>query len=48
MARRASVRMIDSTIVRAHQHAADAQRKRQTLKVVVLAALEVASRPRSI
>ena len=48
MARRASVQMIDSTIVRAHQHAADAQRKRQTLKVEVLAALEVASRPRSI
>ena len=43
-----SVQMIDSTIVRAHQHAADAQRKRQTLKVEVLAALEVASRPRSI
>jgi transposase len=42
-----SVQMIDSTIVRAHQHAAGAQKKRQVLKAKVLAALEVASRPRS-
>jgi transposase len=43
-----SVQMIDSTIVRAHQHAAGAQKKRQALKAKVLGALEVASRPRSI
>ena len=43
-----SVQMIDSTIVRAHQHAAGAQKKRQALKAKVLAALEVASRPRFI
>lgn len=40
-----SLQMIDSTIVRAHQHAAGAQKKRQALKVKVLGALEVASRP---
>ena len=43
-----SVQMIDSTIVRAHQHAAGAQKKRQALKAKVLAARAVASRPRSI
>ncbi len=43
-----SVQMIDSTIVRAHQHAAGAQKKRQALKAKVLGALAVASRPRSI
>jgi hypothetical protein len=42
-----SVQMIDSTIVRAHQHAAGAQKKR-TLRTKVLAARAVASRPRSI
>ena len=40
-----SLQMIDSTIVRAHQHAAGAQKKRMRTKV--LAALAVASRPRS-
>jgi transposase len=43
-----SLQMIDSTIVRAHQHAAGAQKKRQALKAKVLAARAVASRPRSI
>ena len=42
-----SVQMIDSTIVRAHQHAAGAQKKR-ALRTKVLAARAVASRPRSI
>ena len=41
-----SVQMIDSTIVRAHQHAAGALKK--GIRTKVLAALEVASRPRSI
>ena len=41
-----SLQMIDSTIVRAHQHAAGAQKKRQALRAKVLGALEVASRPR--
>jgi transposase len=39
------LQMIDSTIVRAHQHAAGA---RGALRVRVLGALEVARRPRSI
>ena len=42
-----SVQMIDSTIVRAHQHAAGAQKKR-AMKAKVLAVRAVASRPRSI
>jgi transposase len=42
-----SVQMIDSTIVRAHQHAAGAQKKR-AMRAKVLAARAVASRPRSI
>jgi transposase len=42
-----SLQMIDSTIVRAHQHAAGAQKK-QRLRTKVLAARAVASRPRSI
>lgn len=42
---RHSVQMIDSTIVRAHQHAAGAK---GGLKIKILAAREVASRPRSI
>ena len=42
-----SLQMIDSTIVRAHQHAAGAQKKR-ALRTKVLAARAVASRPRSI
>lgn len=42
----ASVQMIDSTIIRAHQHAAGALKKGITTKV--LAARAVASRPRSI
>ncbi len=42
-----SLQMIDSTIVRAHQHAAGAKKKR-ALRAKVLAAREVASRPRSI
>jgi transposase len=42
-----SVQMIDSTIVRAHQHAAGAQKK-QKLRTRLLAVLAVASRPRSI
>jgi transposase len=42
-----SLQMIDSTIVRAHQHAAGAQKKQQ-LRTKVLAARAVASRPRSI
>jgi transposase len=42
-----SVQMIDSTIVRAHQHAAGAQKKRE-LRTKLLAVLAVASRPRSI
>ena len=42
-----SVQMIDSTIVRAHQHAAGAQKKR-ALRAKVLAVRAVASRPRSI
>ena len=41
-----SLQMIDSTIVRAHQHAAGAQKKRMRTKV--LAARAAASRPRSI
>ena len=41
-----SVQMIDSTIVRAHQHAASP--KRRALRTTVLAARPVASRPRSI
>jgi transposase len=41
-----SVQMIDSTIVRAHQHAAGALKK--GIRTKVLAAREVASRPRSI
>ncbi len=45
---RDSLQMIDSTIVRAHQHAAGAQKKRQALGAKVLAARAVASRPRSI
>ena len=40
-----SLQMIDSTIVRAHQHAAGAQKKRMRIKV--LAARAAASRPRS-
>jgi transposase len=40
-----SVRMIDSTIIRAHQHAASALKRGNNTKV--LAALEVASLPRS-
>ena len=44
---RDSVQTIDSTIVRAHQPAAGAQKKR-ALRAKVLAAREVASRPRSI
>jgi len=43
---RDSVQMIDSTIIRAHQHAADALKK--GIRTRVLAALKVASRPRSI
>ena len=39
-----SVQMIDSTFIRAHQHAAGALKK----EIRVLAAREVASRPRSI
>jgi len=42
-----SLQMIDSTIVRAHQHSAGAQKKR-ALRTKVLAARAVASRPRSI
>lgn len=42
---RHSVQMIDSTIVRAHQHAAGAK---GGLKIKILAAREAASRPRSI
>lgn len=42
----AGVQMIDSTIVRAHQHAAGALKKGMRTKV--LGAREVASRPRSI
>jgi len=42
-----SLQMIDSTVVRAHQHAAGAQKK-QRLRTKVLAARAVASRPRSI
>jgi transposase len=42
-----SLQMIDSTIVRAHQHAAGAKKKR-ALRAKVLAVREVASRPRSI
>jgi len=41
-----SVQMIDSTIVRAHQHAAGAKKK--AIRTKVLAARAVASRPRSI
>jgi transposase len=41
-----SVQMIDSTIIRAHQHAAGALKK--GIRTRVLAALAVASRPRSI
>ncbi len=41
-----SVQMIDSTIIRAHQHAAGAQEK--GIRIRVLAAREVASRPRYI
>ena len=40
-----TVQMIDSTIVRAHQHAAGA--KKGVLRAKILAALVVASRPRS-
>jgi transposase len=43
-----SLQMIDSTIVRAHQHSAGAQKKRARLRTKVLAARAVASRPRSI
>lgn len=43
---RANVQMIDSTIIRAHQHAAGALKKGMRTKV--LAALAVASRPRYI
>lgn len=42
-----SVQMIDLTIVRAHQHAAGAQKKR-ALRAKALAAREVAFRPRFI
>lgn len=42
-----SLQMIDSTIVRAHQHAAGAKKKRE-LRAKVLAVRAVASRPRSI
>lgn len=42
---RHSVQMIDSTIIRAHQHAAGAK---GGLRTKILAAREVASRPRSI
>ena len=46
-----TVQMIDSTIVRAHQHAAGAKKgallHRQALRARVLAVLEVATRPRS-
>ena len=42
----ASVQMIDSTIIRAHQHAAGALKK--GIRTRVLAARVVASRPRSI
>jgi len=41
-----SFQMIDSTIIRAHQHAAGALKK--GIRTKVLAALAVASRPRSI
>ena len=41
----ASLQMIDSTIIRAHQHAAGAKRG---IKKKVLGALAVASRPKSI
>jgi transposase len=41
-----SVQMIDSTIIRAHQHAAGAKKKQ--IRTKVLAARAVASRPRSI
>lgn len=41
-----SVQMIDSTIIRAHQHAAGALKK--GIRTRVLAAREAASRPRSI
>ena len=41
-----SVQMIDSTIIRAHQHAAGALKN--GMRTRVLAALAVASRPRSI
>lgn len=41
-----SVRMIDSTTIRAHQHAAGALKK--GMRTRVLGALAVASRPRSI
>jgi hypothetical protein len=40
-----SVQMIDSTIIRAHQHSAGAQKK---VRMKVLAAREAASRPKSI
>ena len=46
-----TVQMIDSTIVRAHQHAAGAKKgalvPRQALRAKVLAVLVVATRPRS-
>ena len=42
-----SVQMIDSTIVRAHQHSAGAKTK-SVLRTKVLVARAVASRPRSI
>lgn len=46
-----TVQMIDSTIVRAHQHAAGAKKgallSRQALRAKVLAVLVVATRPRS-
>jgi transposase len=41
-----SLQLIDSSIIRAHQHAAGALKK--GIRTKVLAALEVASRPRSI
>ncbi len=44
--RQDSVQMIDSTIVRAHQHAAGA--KKRELRTKLSAVLAVASRPRSI
>ncbi len=43
-----SVQMIDSTIIRAHQHSAGAKRGAQAkVRIKVLAALAAASRPKS-